>query len=309
MKHGLIVAAALGIIGAVSFGIWWHWYRYEPVSTPTNRSPAANPENDPTVVAAGDIADCGSSGDEATARLVENTSGPVLTLGDHVYPLGGVDEFEGCYGPSWGRFRERTRPVPGNHDYLVPQASAYFAYFGAAAGDPAKGYYSYDVGEWHVVALNSNCGNAGGCGESSPQVAWLRADLAGHPNRCTLAAMHHPRFSSGQHGSDAALDPLWQTLIDGGVDVVLAGHDHLYERLAPLDRNGNPAANGGTRAFIVGTGGKNHYTFHRPLPTSEARDNTSFGVLQLTLHAASYDWSFMSVDGATFRDAGTEACS
>jgi hypothetical protein len=264
---------------------------------------------DAVLLAAGDIASCASSGDEATAALLDTLPGTVATLGDTVYEDGTAAQFRDCYDPSWGRHKARTRPAVGNHDYQTPGAAAYFAYFGEAAGDPDKGYYSYDLGAWHVVVLNSNCSQVGGCGPDSPQEQWLRADLAAHPTSCALAYWHHPRFSSGaQHGDHDNLEPFWRALYDAGADVVLVGHEHHYERFAPQDPSGNADAKRGIRQFVVGTGGKNHYRFDPPMPNSEVRNADTFGVLKLTLRANGYDWAFVPVAGATFTDAGSDAC-
>jgi len=269
---------------------------------------------DPVLLAAGDIASCSSGGDEATAALLAGVlaggvSGEVVTLGDNAYESGTAAEFANCYDPSWGQQKARTRPATGNHEYLTAGAAGYFGYFGAAAGDPAKGYYSYDLGTWHLVALNSNCAPVGGCGVGSAQEQWLRADLAAHPAACTLAYWHHPRFSSGQHGSDPAYTALWQALYDAHADVVLNGHDHDYERFAPQDPAGAYDPLRGLREFVVGTGGKNHYTFTTVRPNSEVRNSDTFGVLQLTLHATGYDWRFLPEAGKTFTDAGTATCT
>jgi hypothetical protein len=184
---------------------------------------------DPILVAVGDIASCSSDGDEATAALLDGLSGTIATLGDHAYRSGTPQEFADCYDPSWGRHKDRTRPAPGNHDYETSGAAGYFDYFGAAAGEPGKGYYSYDLGTWHIVVLNSNCSQVGGCGEGTPQEQWLREDLAAHPATCTLAYWHHPLFSSGtEHGGNESMQPVWQALYDAGADVVLAGHEHNY---------------------------------------------------------------------------------
>ncbi len=163
--------------------------------------PPGDPSLGPLVLAAGDIASCTNDGDEATAALILPTDGTVLALGDNAYETGTLDEFNNCYGPSWGKFKDRTHPVPGNHEYLMPDAAGYYAYFGRAAGDPAQGYYSFDLGTWHIVALNSNCAYVGGCHAGSPQEQWLRDDLAAHPAQCTLAYWHHPLFSSGKFGA------------------------------------------------------------------------------------------------------------
>lgn len=261
------------------------------------------------LLAAGDIASCTSSGDEATAALVDaRPAAAVVTLGDNAYDRGTPREFAECYEPSWGRSRTRTRPSPGNHDYGTRGAAGYFGYFGAAAGDPATGYYSYDVGTWHVVSLNSNC-TAVPCGPGSAQERWLRADLAASNTRCTLAYWHHPRFSSGRvHGSSSVVAPLWRALYDAGADVVLAGHEHHYERFAPLDPAGGPDEARGIRSFVVGTGGRSLYPFGPPVPGSEVRDRSTFGVLSLTLHAEGYDWAFLPVAGGWFTDQGSGRC-
>ena len=260
-----------------------------------------------TLLAAGDVASCRSTGDEATAALLDGLAGTIVTLGDNVYERGAAEEFAACYDPSWGRHRDRTRPAPGNHDYGTPGARGYFDYFGAAAGDPGLGYYSFDLGAWHVVALNSNCG-AVGCRRGGAQEAWLRADLAAHPAPCTLAFWHHPRFSSGLHGPNDDVAPLFATLHELGADVVLAGHDHSYERFAPLDPDGRPDAAAGVRSFVVGTGGRSHYAVGPRLAGSEAADGTAFGVLELTLHDGGYDWRFHPAGGSTFSDAGSDRC-
>lgn len=261
------------------------------------------------LVGAGDIAACDSSGDEATAALLDAIDGTVFTLGDNVYNSGTRREFAECYDPTWGRHKGRTRPAPGNHDYGTAKASGYFGYFGEAAGDPGTGYYAYDLGAWHIVVINSNCEPAGGCQAGSPQEAWLRADLAAHPVDCTLAYWHHPRFSSGPHGGTDEMRAIWQALYEQGADVVLAGHDHDYERFAPQDPDGNGDPQRGIREFVVGTGGRSHYRFGRIQPNSEARSSDTFGVLKLTLSAADYAWEFIPVDGKTFTDAGSAACS
>jgi hypothetical protein len=258
------------------------------------------------LIAAGDIAACDSQGDEATAALVAAREGTVAALGDTVYESGTPAEYASCYAPSWGRFKDRTRPAPGNHEYSTRNAVGYFGYFGAAAGPAGQGWYSYDLGEWHIVVLNSNCGV--GCAAASPQGRWLRADLARHPARCTLAYWHHPRFSSGIHGSTPDMADLYGILYEAGADVVLAGHDHDYERFAPLDPNGAPDLERGIRSFVVGTGGDSFYPIFGQLPGSEVRYSSSFGVLVLTLEPTAYRWEFVTVPGSDFRDAGTGAC-
>lgn len=264
--------------------------------------------SDPVLTGAGDIASCTSSGDEATAALLDTIPGTVFTTGDNAYDAGSASEFASCYEPSWGRHKLRTMPSAGNHEYGTPGAAGYFAYFGSAAGDPSRGYYSYDLGAWHIVVLNSNCSQVGGCGAGSPQEQWLRGDMANHPTSCTLAYWHHARFSSGLHGSNATYGPIWQALYDYDADVVVNGHDHDYERFAPQDPGGAPDPTRGIRQFVVGTGGKSHYAFTSVEPNSEVRNADTFGVLQLTLHSGSYDWAFVPESGKTFTDSGSNLC-
>src|SRR5438094_3819622 len=235
------------------------------------------------LVGAGDIASCTSSGDEATAALLDAVSGTVFTAGDNAYDSGTYDQYSNCYDPSWGRHRARTRPSPGNHEYLTPGATGYFQYFGPSAGDPSKGYYSYDLDSWHVVVINSNADVRPG----SAQEQWLRADLAAHPAPCTLAYWHYPRFSSGFQGSHPAMQPIWQALYDAGAEVVISGHDHDYERFAPQTPSGVADPARGIREFVVGTGGASYYIFNTPQPNSELRHTGTFGVWKLTLHAPS----------------------
>jgi hypothetical protein len=267
---------------------------------------------DPVLVGAGDIAECGQAGAEQTAMLLDAIEGTVFTTGDNAYPDGSAADYANCYGPTWGRHKAGTRPAIGNHDYHTPGAPAYFDYFGAAAGEPGKGYYSYDLGAWHIVVLNSNCGDIDGCHAGSPQEQWLRADLAAHPATCTLAYFHHPRFSSGPDHrpnirNNTDVQPFWQALYEAGADVVLAGHAHLYERFAPQEPDGKANPNG-LRQFVVGTGGGGLYDFGSTVANSEVRYNASYGVLKVTLHPNSYDWQFVPVAGNTFSDTGSAAC-
>ena len=264
---------------------------------------------DAFLAAAGDIADCDVEGDEITARLLDSLPGTVAVLGDAAYDRGSQDEFARCYEPTWGRHRARTRPAAGNHEYGTLGAAGYWDYFGAAAGERGKGWYAYDLGAWHVVALNSNCAQAGGCHAGSEQERWLRADLAVHSARCTLAYMHHPRFSSGnQHGGSPGVEPLWRALYDHGAELVLAGHDHDYERFAPQSPGGALDRERGVRQFVVGTGGRSLRKFGPARPHSEARGNTALGVLHLRLRDGSYDWRFVAEPGKQFADSGTDRC-
>ena len=278
-----------------------------PTPVPTVTPPPPSPGTARVLVGAGDIADCGSSGDEATANLLDGIPGTVFTAGDNAYNDGTAGEFANCYDPTWGRHKARTRPAPGNHDYHSG-GGAYFDYFGANAGPPGLGYYSYDLGDWHIISLNSNCGEVGGCQAGSAQEQWLRADLAGTTANCVAAYWHHPRFSSSDnHGDHPFMSDIWQALQDFQADVVIAGHDHIYERFGKQDANGNTDPNG-IRSFVVGTGGRSHYGIGSPQPNSEVRNGDTFGVLKLTLRATSYDWEFVPVAGAAFSDSGTDSC-
>ncbi len=263
------------------------------------------------VVAAGDIANCRTEGDEATAELVDGIDATVLALGDEAYPRGAAANFEECYGPTWGRFKGRTKPVPGNHEYYTEGARGYFEYFGEAAGDPQEGYYSYEIGSWHVVALNSNCEEVR-CGPGSPQRRWLEEELAANDEdmRCTLAYMHHPRFSSGEkHGSTGGgVEKLWEALYEAETDVVLSGHEHNYERFSPQDPQGRADFEGGIRQFVVGTGGGGEGLISEPIANSEVRTDDTDGVLKLILHPKSYEWEFVPVEGESFTDSGSAKC-
>ncbi|HKV77568.1 MAG TPA: metallophosphoesterase [Candidatus Sulfotelmatobacter sp.] len=274
-------------------------------------SAAAVAQKDAVLVGAGDIASCDDlSGAEATAKLIEAIPGMVFAVGDLAYPDGSDEQFAKCYGPTWGRFKDRTRPAPGNHEYHSDGASGYVRFFGDLAGDPKKAYYSYELGGWHIIALNSECIQVGGCGTDSEQGKWLQQDLAKHPKTCTLAYFHKPRFSSGlAHGNDPEVKPLWDILYHSGADVVINGHDHDYERFALQDPNGKIDLEHGIREFVVGTGGKNsHRRFGETKPNSEVRQADTFGVLKLTLHARSYDWEFVPEARKTFTDSGTGTC-
>jgi hypothetical protein len=272
--------------------------------------PAAAVSAEPAVlVGAGDIADCRDlSGAEATAKLLEKIPGTVMAVGDLAYPDGTKENFV-CYNQTWGRVKARTRPAPGNHEFHSAGGTPYFEYFGAAAGDPKTGYYSYELGTWHVIVLNSECQDLGGCQPGSAEEKWLRADLAAHPAACTLAYWHKPLFSSGSaHGDDPEFRPFWQALYDANADVVVNGHDHDYERFAPQTPDAAPDAKRGIREFVAGTGGKNQRPFVAPHANSEVRNADGFGVLKLTLRPGSYDWQFIPEAGKTFTDSGSGTC-
>ena len=276
----------------------------------------AQPDTAPvTIVAAGDIAcEPGATPgpracqQQATADLVQRIHpDAILAVGDLQYPYGSLESFRKAYDASWGRFKAITFPVPGNHEYYKG-VSGYFAYWGARAGDPSKGYYSFDLGAWHVLALNSNCPAVGGCGSDSPEVRWIAADLKAHPSLCTLAYFHHPRFSSGPHGNDERMAPFWKALQAGGVDVVLSGHDHDYERFALQDADGRLDPAHGIREFVVGTGGAPQYVVLWRRAHSQALEVGTFGVLELTLEKDAYAWAFRPVPGGAFHDSGSTAC-
>ena len=276
---------------------------------PTVEVTSTSVSGDPAIVlAAGDVTSCSSTGSRATGELIRSRQGAVLPLGDLAYSSGTADQFQNCYDPVWGGFKDRTYPAPGNHEYNTEGATGYYGYFGAAAGDPSKGYYSFDLGRWHIVALNSNCDDIGGCDAGSPQEQWLRADLTAHPAACTLAFMHFPLYSSGKHGNNPEVRPLWQALHDYDAELVLSGHDHDYERFAPQDANGNLDQNRGIRQFVVGTGGVGHYDMDEPEPNSEIQNNTTFGVLELILRPTGYDWTFLPAGDGTFTDSGSGTC-
>lgn len=273
-------------------------------------TPSVSPASDrpAVVVGAGDIGTCDGDGDEATARLLDGIEGTVVTLGDTVDTDGSAEEIAACYGPTWGRHRDRTRPVPGNHDYETEGAGGYFGYFGAVAGEPRQGWYSYDLAGWHVVALNSNCARIGGCGVDSAQGRWLAADLAGSSARCTLAYWHHPRFTAGQDGDTLAMAALWSMLHAAGAEIVLSGHNHAYERYAPLDAAGEVDTVRGIRQLVVGTGGNELHPILEPRANAEVSNDETHGVVTVTLHPDRYEWAFVPAVGERFTDAGTGAC-
>jgi acid phosphatase type 7 len=272
-------------------------------------NPSKPDETSAVLLAAGDIADCTNlAGAEATAKILEENAGVVAAIGDLAYPDGTKENFR-CYDQTWGRVKDRTRPAPGNHEFHSQGATFYFEYFGNTAGDPRNGFYSYDLGKWHILSLNSECVEIGGCNEGSREEKWLRADLAAHPTACTLAYFHKPLFSSGgAHGDAPEIRPIYQALYDANADVILSGHDHDYERYAPQDPNGKLDRVRGIREFVVGTGGKNHRPFGAAEATSEVRDTTTFGVLKLTLKPTGYDWKFIPEAGKSFTDSGSDTC-
>ena len=269
-----------------------------PTPTPTN-TPVATTSGSAVFVGAGDIASCSNNNDEATAKLLDGISGTVFVLGDNAYTSGTTTEYTNCYDPTWGRHKSRTKPVPGNHDYNTSGASGYFNYF-----NNVSSYYAYNLGGWRIYALNSEIPVS----STSAQVQWLQSDLAANPTKCVLAYWHKPRWSSGTtHGSNSAMQTLWQTLYNAGADIVLSGHEHNYERFAEMNASG-AAASQGLREFVVGTGGVGHYGFGTALSTSQVRNSTTYGVLKLTLKSTGYDWQFVPVAGSSFTDSGSGTC-
>jgi Calcineurin-like phosphoesterase len=264
------------------------------------------PSTSVVLVGAADIANCDERESELTERLVDRIPGTVFTAGDNAYAHGTAQEFVECYGLTWGRHRARTRPAPGNHDYESPQAAPYFNYFGGNAGPAGRGYYSYDIGAWHVMSLNSNQ-NAKNWGAA--QEDWLRGDLQANRSNCIAAYWHHPRFSSGnEHGNATYMNALYKILYEHGVSLLISGHDHIYERFAPQDPYGKADARG-VRQFIVGTGGARLYSIDKIQANSQVRNTTAHGVLKLTLLANHYEWEFIPVAGQVFHDRGTAPCS
>jgi hypothetical protein len=263
---------------------------------------------DPVLVGAGDIASCSRTQDSATAKLLDGIVGTVFTAGDNVYQNGTATEFTNCYGPTWGRHKSRTRPTVGNHEYGTPGASGYFGYFGSRAGDPRKGYYSFNLGAWHAVMLNSNCSAVGGCGSTSAQANWLRSDLAAYPRTCTIAVWHHPRFTSARSTPDGRMNAIWQILYQHGAEIVVSGDRHHYERFAPQTPAGAASSAYGIRQFVVGTGGAALVGFSTTMKNSQVRNSQTYGVLRLTLHASSYDFAFGPIAGQSFRDSGSARC-
>jgi len=261
------------------------------------------------LIGAGDIASCPGGAQGATSALLQaNPLATVFAAGDNAYPNGALTDYQGCYDAAWGQQKARTRPAAGNHEYQTAGAAGYWRYFGAMAGDSGKYYYSYDLGSWHIVVINSNDSDV--LTESgSPQEAWLRADLKASAKQCTLAYWHHPRFSSGTtHGSSGWMQQVWQDLYDAGAEIVISGHEHNYERFAPQNDKGGLDPARGIREFVVGTGGASLYNKQAPTPNEEVFNGATWGVLKLTLYAASYTWEFVPTAGGSFTDTGAGSC-
>lgn len=255
------------------------------------------------LVGAGDIARCDSPGAELTAKLLDRISGTVFVAGDNAYMDGSLRDYQNCYGPTWGRHRDRTRPVPGNHEYQTPNAAGYFEYFGASAGLYGVGYYSYTLGSWFVLAVNSEVP----IGEGSAQLQWIQSQLEANPYSCTLVYWHRPLFSSGRNGPNADMLDLWRVLYANDVDVVLNGHDHVYERFAPQTPQGAPDPVKGIRQFTVGTGGTPLYDLPHMAANSEVAASV-WGVARFTLQNDGYAWAFIPAEGYAFTDAGSGVC-
>jgi acid phosphatase type 7 len=244
-----------------------------------------------------------------TADLVTSINpAAVLTLGDLQYQQGSLTQFQTSYANNWGvaAIKNITKPAPGNHEYETSGASGYYGYFGSVAGSSSKGYYSYNLGNWHLMALNSNCSYVS-CAAGSAQETWLKSDLTANQGKCLLAYWHHPRYSSGQHGNDTNVSPLVDALLAAQADVVLNGHDHDYERFHRQNNSGTSDTNG-IRFFVVGTGGKSLYSFGAIKANSASRNNTVYGVLKLNLKSTSYTWTFMPEAGQSFTDTGSTDC-
>jgi alkaline phosphatase len=298
----LLASVALGVLVAC-------------VAAALTAVPGSGQTRTATLVGAGDIASCSQSNDSATARLLGNIPGTVFTLGDNVYPYGSAENFRNCYDPTWGRYKKRTKPALGNHEYydenfnMTTNAGPYFDYFGARAGGRGKGYYSYDRGRWHIVVLNSNCGKVDGCGRRSPQGRWLRNDLADNPSRCTMAYWHRPLYSTGTNVAGPDVKPFWRMLHARDADLIVNGHAHRYERFAPMTPDGTRSDNG-IRQIVAGTGGAGGGSEISPddAPNLQRVQTDVFGVLRLSLRSDSYAWKFVRAAGEDFTDSGTTTC-
>ncbi len=272
-------------------------------TTPTPPIGQAPPSTAPVaILAAGDIGQCGLPGAALTGRLLDQLQGIVLALGDLAYFNGTFQQFVQCYEPHWGRHLNRTRPAPGNHDYETVGAAAYYDFFGERAGQPGEGFYSFVTGSWRLISLNSNVA----MGPGSPQYTWLQRELQ-QPARCTLAYWHHPLISSGPNGDNLNTKPLWDLLFAAGTEIVLNGHDHIYERYVPQNPSGQIDRDRGIRQFIVGTGGASLTGVVSRRPNS-ATTYVGYGVLRLVLSDDRYEWQFVPVEGAAFSDVGFDVC-
>jgi hypothetical protein len=256
-----------------------------------------------TLLAVGDIASCSNANDDLTAALADTVDAKIIIPGDIAYESGSEADFKNCFEPSWGKLKSRIRPAPGNHEYETANAAPYYAYFGSAAGEAGKGYYSFNYGPWHIVAINSSIDVSAG----SDQERWLRADLASNTLKCTLAFWHHPLFSSGPHGPTNNMRAIWTALYDGGAEVVVSGHDHDYERFAPQTALGVADNARGIRQFVAGTGGRSLYPPIFVAANSEVRSSEGYGILRFTLEDGGYSWKFVPTAN-TPTDSGQGTC-
>jgi hypothetical protein len=313
---GLFVAGAVAVgavaVGAVAVGVFASGTRAQTRS----RVPSAKTKSEEgaVLVGAGDIVGCQNpEGAAATAKLIARIPGTVFAAGDLVYDAATLAQFRSCYGGTWGKFKERTRPALGNHEYRTGTGAAYFQYWGAQAGPAGKGYYSYELGSWHVVVLNTNCEapGLGGCAAGSPEEIWLQQELNAHRDACIVAYGHHALFSSGvfrSHAVHPELKRFWEDLYAAHADLVLAGHEHSYERFGPQDPEGRADPERGIREIVVGTGGRSHGPLGFAMANSEVRNMDTYGVLKLTLLSEGYSWEFVPEEGKEFRDSGVGVC-
>ncbi len=281
----------------------------QPTATQTP-TPTAQPTPESKYFAgAGDVAICGQEGDDQTFNLLKDQIGNGLffVAGDSSNENGSLYEYTYCFGNTWGQLMPDLRVVPGNHDYYSDPLENYWIYFDGVAGEPGKGWYSFDYGGWHIVMLNSNCGYVG-CGPSSEQIAWLKSDLEENNTQCAMAIWHHPRYNSGISGNADWLYTFWDALYEHGVDVIINGHDHHYERMAKINPAGELDPDFGIRSFIVGTGGASYYALDQIQPFSEVRITDTFGIIQFELLPDSYSWQFINVEGQIM-DEGSDTCS
>lgn len=291
----MVVATLIGTAGSAS-----------SVGTRPPRADAATA----TLIAVGDLAKCGSiTTDSLVAAMISQTSGTIAVLGDNAYNEGSAANYRDCFDPLYKSMKSRIKPVPGNHEYDTDHsAKGYFGYFRTSAGSAIPKWYSYDLGSWHVIALNSSCEYIGGCGPGSAQEKWLRADLKAHPAMCVLAYWHHPLFSSGRHGSNPRAKALFQALYEAHADVVLSGHDHTYERFAVINPSGK-ADSHGIRQFVVGTGGNQLYPKGTSVANSQVFNNSAYGALKLTLGSGTYAWEFLKAGSTgSNHDSGSAKC-
>jgi hypothetical protein len=301
-------------VGLLVVGLGWWGNAMRALAQLAASAKIDGAEQSAVLVGAGDVVGCRDPrGAAATAKLIEKIPGTVFVTGDLVYDAVTLPQFQACYGTTWGKFKARTRPALGNHEYRQADASPYFQYWGAQAGPAGKGYYSYELGAWHVVVLNTNCEVAelGGCAAGSPQEVWLREDLRAHRGACIVAYGHHALFSSGlfrSHAVHPELKPFWEDLYAAHADLILAGHEHSYERFAPQDPEGRADPQRGIREIVAGTGGRSHGPLGLALANSEVRNAETYGVLKLTLGVSGYTWEFISEEGGTFRDSGAGVC-